>query len=130
MRREDWPERMVAAIDAARSQPFVWGESDCCLFAADVVLAMTGEDYAKAFRGKYKSARGALGALKRHGHGDIEKTMDGMFERRYPMRGDVVMAVIDNQQALGICVGADAAFKGPAGASFLSVDGLIAWAVD
>jgi hypothetical protein len=51
-RYEDWPQRLVAAIEAARGRPFSWGAMDCCLFAADVVLAMTGVDYAAGFRGR------------------------------------------------------------------------------
>ena len=131
MRQSAWPEIMAECIEAASCRPFVWGADDCCLFAADVVLAMTGEDYAAEFRGKYSTARGALSALKKYGKGDIEKTLDSKFDRRgFPMRGDVVMAVIDGQQALGICVGTQAAFKGPDGVSFLPLAGLIAWAVD
>ena len=64
-RLEDWPERLAEAIEAANERPFSWGRHDCCLFACDAVMAMTGVDPAKPFRGKYKTKRGAFGVLKR-----------------------------------------------------------------
>jgi len=122
---------LAREIDSATNRPFVWGECDCCLFAAGVVKAMTGKDYASEFRGKYKSARGALGALKRYGKGDLEKTMDSKLPRTSsPGRGDVVMTIVNGMQALGICVGRACAFKSPDGLSFIDTSDITAaWAV-
>jgi len=132
MRREDWPEVLHAEIEAARDKPFVWGACDCCLWAADVVKALTGMDYAAEFRGRYSTARGAVRALKRYGKGTLDATMDALLPRRpFPMRGDVVMAIVDGQQALGICVDVRAAFKAPQGLTFLPLSEIAAaWAVD
>ena len=33
-------------IEERRRMPFTWGSNDCCLFAADWVLAATGRDIA------------------------------------------------------------------------------------
>ena len=44
-------------------KPFVWGENDCCLFAANGVLAITGVDIAADFRGKYTDLPSALRAI-------------------------------------------------------------------
>ncbi len=131
MRHSNWPSLMFAAIDEARERPFVWGESDCCLFAADVVLAMTGEDYAAPYRGKYNSARGSLIALKKYGAGTIEGSLDLIFpRRRCPRRGDVVIVTLDDSPALGICVGAQSAFRTKEGIVLLSSQGLIGWEVN
>jgi len=40
-------------LKGASGRPFVWGECDCCLFAADWVLARTGQDPAAGWRGRY-----------------------------------------------------------------------------
>lgn len=47
--------------------PFVWGVNDCCLFAADCVLAATGVDPAENLRLAYCDARGAARVLREHG---------------------------------------------------------------
>lgn len=60
-----WEARLAAEIERARSRVFDWGVFDCALFAADCALAMTGDDPADVFRGKYKTARGAYGQLRR-----------------------------------------------------------------
>ena len=65
MRKEDWPERLMALIAERRSRPFAWGEQDCALFACDAVAAMTGADPAAWFRGRYRTRRGAYALLKR-----------------------------------------------------------------
>lgn len=63
MRLPDWHARLIALIHARKAQPMAWGVNDCCLWPADAVLAMTGRDPAKPWRGTYSSARGARLAL-------------------------------------------------------------------
>lgn len=48
-------------------KPFVWGESDCCLAACDVLVAIGLPDPAQRFRGTYDDAAGAADVLARHG---------------------------------------------------------------
>ncbi len=58
--------------------PFEWGSNDCCLFAADIVQAITGHDFAASFRGTYSDAFGAsslLGSL-----GGIVKIASDRFD--------------------------------------------------
>lgn len=120
-RRPDWPERMLAEIEAAATRPFSWGGHDCTLFAADVVRAMTDHDYAAAARGRYKSRRGALRLLKPYG--GLEGLVDslGLVERplAFAQRGDVVLADATTDPAegpsLGIYDGAVALFAAPVG---------------
>jgi hypothetical protein len=71
-RLPDWPARLHEFVDGVKRSPFGWGGSDCLIgWAADAVLAMTGEDIAAPWRGKYKTARGAAGALKRAGFDNL-----------------------------------------------------------
>jgi hypothetical protein len=69
-RLPDWTARLAATIRAREDAPFAWGTFDCCLAAADAMLAMTGVDAAQGARG-YKTARGALGALRRIAGRDV-----------------------------------------------------------
>lgn len=135
MRLDDWASKMNEVIDKARTTPFEWGVSDCALFAADCVKAMTGFDWAEPFRGRYKTPRGSLLALKKYGNGSLEKTMDASFERHSKIaltrRGDVV--AMDNPAGvcLGICVGSIVAVRSEKGVEFFPVKQAIAsWRVD
>ena len=58
----DWSERLADFLAARRSMPFAWGSNDCCMFAADCVLLLTGKDFAE-FRGEYEDARRAAELL-------------------------------------------------------------------
>lgn len=66
-RREDWRSRLGAYVASVRAEPYAFGKQDCWLFVAGAVEAMTGTDHAKKHRGRYKTARGALGIMKRAG---------------------------------------------------------------
>lgn len=70
MRLPDWRLRLDALIAERRELPFVWGVRDCCLWAADVVLSVTGRDPMADYRGTYETEREALRMLKR---GSIER---------------------------------------------------------
>jgi hypothetical protein len=126
-RREDWPRRLDAVLRAARRRPFVWGEHDCCLFAADVVDAMCATDPAAAiaarFRGRYRTSRGARGLLARLGGIDGLMTKVALGPEVAPLmaqRGDVVALAPPEGDAgagvmLGICIGGQIAGAAPAG---------------
>lgn len=113
--RENWPRLMNEAIEGVRDRPFEWGKHDCCLFAASVVEAMTGNDPMAEFRGKYNDQESALKALKEIGSGNLYQTMRRKFGNpRRPRRGDVVYY---NQPipTLGICIGESCVFVGQEG---------------
>lgn len=124
-RLQDWPTRFFRLIESRRDSPFKFGQVDCCLFACDGILAQTGLDpAAKMFRGKYRDALGAARLVRKHGgveaiaakvcaaHGWPE-----LPTPRLAQRGDVVLLdVADAMQcALGVVIGVDALFPGPAG---------------
>lgn len=119
-KREDWPEQANAFVAKVMKKPFVWGEFDCCLFAADCVQAMTGEDFAADFRGKYTDGPGGYQLLKEFSGGGIVATVEKLAERfewtdiepRRAQRGDIVLlpaALCGGDDrfdgALGICAG-------------------------
>lgn len=63
-RQQHWATRGFHnfLLDRATT-PFQWGENDCCMFAADAVKAITGQDIAGDFRGKYTDQASAFHAI-------------------------------------------------------------------
>lgn len=111
--------------------PFEWGRNDCCLFAADAVLAMTGEDPAASLRG-YSSAlaaqrlideAGGLQALASQALGEpVSQLMAGV--------GDVVLLTNEGRELLAICNGINAVAPGPDGMVVLDMAAaLAAWKI-
>lgn len=101
MRFPDWPERLAARVEECRHLPFEWGRQDCALWAADTVLALTGDDPAAEYRGTYDDERGALQLIRDAGG------MRGLVNlpEKHPglaQRGDVVLAVVDRRETFGI----------------------------
>ena len=131
MRIQEWPEVLNDKIREAENAPFEWGKADCCLWAADVVNAITGKDYAAEFRGKYSDEAGAYSLVKT----DLKTTVTQILGEPVPTakahRGDVVLAVINDRQAIGINLGVAAAFKAPKGLAYVNLwDCVCAWRVD
>lgn len=106
-RLPNWPELLADEIVASNDKPFVRGEMDCALFVCDCVLAMTGEDVAKRFRGKYKTRRGAMQQIRRQGYADLYALLVGTFGEplqsvRLAQRGDVVFIDTVSDAVMGI----------------------------
>ena len=111
-RREDWPLRLNAAVDAARERPFGYGSHDCLLFAADGVLAMTDEDPVAALRGTYGSKLEAARLVKKMGGLEAMATAAFGHKLENPAlarRGDVVLCEWAAGLGLGVVLGAVAA---------------------
>lgn len=103
-RIEHWATRSFHAFLKVRAHtPFVWGKSDCALFAADGVEAITGVDIAADFRGKYADEAGAAEAIKSIAGGETIAdaaawcaAKHGLVEWAHPLcaqRGDLVVYV-------------------------------------
>lgn len=109
MRKADWPTKLAEALNEAKNKPFAWGSHDCVLFAADVVKAITGKDYAAEHRGTYNSARGAYQFLQKHSPDKAASGLVDQFFDRIPVkfagRGDVLAIQTKHGPALGICAG-------------------------
>lgn len=127
MRVDNWPSLLSEFIERSLHAPFEWGKRDCCLFAADAVRAMTGEDYAAEFRGRYRTARGARQVLAAFGGVAGIMGRCGLEEINPLMaqRGDVVLVNTDAGDALGV-IGMDGRVvcQGPDGLTFVKPDGL------
>lgn len=111
-RLPDWPERLAALIEQRRREPFAWGRHDCALWAADAVLAITGTDLAKPWRGRYRSAAGAVRIIHQQGAADaglaalVDEALCRRLHVRQAQRGDVVLADMGAMNALGVVSGA------------------------
>jgi hypothetical protein len=102
----DWPRRFWQAIHDRRAIPHVWGQSDCALYAADLVKAMTGEDLASRFRGTYDSEAGAAATLEAQGWESLADMADAFLDRcERPARGDIVLLPGLFGPYLAVCVG-------------------------
>lgn len=73
IRIEQWASALTKFNIAALQKPFAWGVNDCCLYVADVIKAMTGEDLAEDFRGKYGNEIEAMRFLAGLGYRDVEE---------------------------------------------------------
>jgi len=113
-RCENWPERLFEFLQKREGTPFDWAAHNCCLFAADWVLELTGYDPAAELRGKLKTPKQALKYMRAHGgvEGLIAKHLltHGWAEvgRTYAQRGDLVTHQCEEQwggTGLGICTG-------------------------
>jgi len=112
VRREDWPERLAAVLEAARSRTYT--ERDhCAEFANDVVLALTGtEPLPERLRGLSRSA--CYRAVREAGYRDAAAAAEGLVGERVAValaqRGDLVLRVDDDGEAFGVCCGKESAF--------------------
>ncbi len=120
MRYHNWPEKLHEVIKKAKGESFKWGTHDCALFTCDCIEAMTGIDYAKRFRGKYKSEKGSWKALKKiEGVTKLSKLADKLLGDRIELsrasRGDLVILLDEDREVLGVVVGTHAVFLSPDG---------------
>ena len=66
----DWQVRFETFVASRADTPFVWGASDCVLFALDTVLVLTGADgppHARAHRCAKSAARAIKKAAQKAG---------------------------------------------------------------
>jgi len=118
-RTEDSLQNFNSLLAEKKDEPFKWGTWDCCIFAADCVLAMTGEDKLVDFRGAYDSKYTAAKALREIGSGTLDKTLsdhlgDTIASHR-AWRGDLTI----HKNNVGVCVGTHAFFVSEKG--FMSI---------
>lgn len=107
MRADGWEVAFAEAIEAARHKPFAWGGHDCATWAADVRRALTGDDMAADWRGRYRTQLGAARLIRRLGYGSLAEAAEARLGAPLPtvllaQRGDVLLGPDD---AMGICGG-------------------------
>ncbi len=104
--RCEWRERFDALVRARMHTPFEWGVHDCCLWAADCVLAVSGIDPAEDLRGTYRNASeavrlvaqlGGMEAIAARGGEPINPLCAGV--------GDVGLVTLYDRELLAVCAG-------------------------
>lgn len=131
MKHPDWHNRLIAVIRAAEKRPFLWGEHDCCLFAADCAEAMTGDNFADGWRGTYDSETGAKKALLRGG-GSLEKVLAKYLNEvpvKMVQRGDIAVVENAGTRCAGVIYGGAVWVPGETGLVCLRIKPLSAWRV-
>lgn len=124
MRQPDWHARLVEYLHGARVRPFQFGQHDCSLFAADCVAAMTGNDMAADWRGRYSTMRGGLRVLRKAGFDDHIALAASRFPEVAPLMaqpGDLAVVPTDDGPALGVVQGEAVYVLGPHGLGLVSI---------
>ena len=137
IRYPDWDRRLLAGIDACHDRPFAWGRWDCCLFAADLVQAMTGWDPAEVLRGTYRTERGAI--IVTANHGGIKRMISDLLDTQPQSpptlgRGDVVLLhplALMKMEQIGVCTGDAAVVASDKGVMYRPMSSaLCGWRID
>lgn len=131
VRVDNWPGVLAARVEHWRHIPMEYGKSDCLQMCGDFVFHLTGIDYRDQFP-TYTSKEAAEEILAAVG-GIVALITSVMGPRKHPskaMRGDVIVASVDEGHVAGICLGA--VWVGPtsSGLAFLPMSAAIAaWSV-
>jgi hypothetical protein len=132
-RREDWPERLAAFIEARRTRRFKWGEHDCALFAADWVLECCGVDLADCYRGTYRTAITGRRLVDAGGGLMMMVRRAGLLALPSPYeahRGDIAQTANHGRTALGIVDGPQVVGPGEGGLVWHPIhDAIMAWRI-
>jgi hypothetical protein len=133
-RLQGWPELLADWVERNRARPFVWGEWDCVLAAADCVQTITGEDTLAGLR--WDGVRGALRQLEVEGglEAAVTRVLGEPVAPAFAQRGDVLLigtvpAVMPDlsaqdaarpefRHALAICLGETCVSPGRGGLVF------------
>lgn len=95
-------------MDRQRRNAFAWGSDDCAVgLAAGAVQAITGADLAEGWRGRYKTATGALRALRKAGHATLADAVAASLPEIPPVYADIGdIGLVDADGPLGeaLCV--------------------------
>lgn len=117
-RLPDWKPRLIAWLASIARNPFVPGEHDCALFVGGAIAAMTGEDPAARYRGRYTTIRGGLRVLRRDGHADHVALVASVLVEIAPIMaqvGDIAVVATEEGPALGVVAGAEILVLSPEG---------------
>lgn len=121
-------------LRAGAARPFVWDACDCCSWACAWVLLRRGVDPSAAWRGRYRTARGALRHIRRAG-GDLLAVASaamadaGLVVTSSPQPGDIGVILSAQGQALALRTPTGWAAKASVGIIVAPFDSLRAWSV-
>lgn len=131
-----WPDILAELCEARVALPFAWGSNDCALFAADVVLALTGVDPAGDLRGAYSTEAEAEAIIAQYG--SLEALAVALAAAAglpecppaFAQRGDVALVDHGNQRSLGVVMGDAVAVPGTGRLAFAPLSAVLrAWSV-
>lgn len=112
-----WQSRLDELVRSRRNAPFVWGENDCALFAADCVIAVCDIDPAAILRGTYADQSSAaelvtaMGGLHGIASGSLGDECDVVMARP----GDIGLVAHSEGETLCVCLGSFWMAPGPSG---------------
>jgi len=110
-RVESWRAAFDKEADKLRRIPFEWGTHDCAIgLVANMTKAITGEDKAKKYRGKYNDSKSAFRLMRKQGFTDLADMAASMLPEIHPSQtqiGDIVAIKSDTEfkHALGVVNG-------------------------
>jgi hypothetical protein len=107
-RKPDWKIRLITYLGEAARKPFQPGKHDCALFAAGAVKAMTGKDFARGYRGRYRTLKGGLKTLQKAGFADHIALAASLLEDipvSFAGPGDLAVIATPDGPALGVVQG-------------------------
>ncbi|MCQ0987553.1 DUF6950 family protein [Jiella marina] len=106
-RLPDWPARLHAFIDTVKRREHHYGEFDCALgFASGLVDALTGEDPAAPYRGRYTTAVGAVRVMRNEGYQTLADLAGSHLREIHvseAMLGD--LAAVPDESPFGFALG-------------------------
>jgi uncharacterized protein DUF6950 len=123
--RSDWRVRLGAYLATEARRPFEYGTSDCALFAAGALNAMTGSDPSANYRGRYTTLRGGLRILRKDGFRDHVEKAAALLSEVAPQRarvGDIAVVETSEGPSLGVVQGEWVAVRTLTGLGFVPID--------
>lgn len=127
-----WESLLAEYIEGRRNEPFAWGTNDCCTFVAGCIRAITGVDPLSDWP-QYKTAAQAKRIIRNLGGLQAIATAvlgEARENRGFAQRGDVVLATLDGDELLGICIGHEWVAPGADGLAFRPMTEVLkVWAV-
>ena len=108
MRLRNWQCLFADFVTRRRHEKFSWGKNDCCLFAADSTLTITGNDFAAAYRGSYSDETSAMALIAEFGSLEqLCSTLTGIapISAVYADVGDIVIAKYAGRELLAVSNG-------------------------
>ncbi|MGJ5032363.1 DUF6950 family protein [Bradyrhizobium sp. HKCCYLS2038] len=94
MTRADFEAAICAAMESATSAPMEWGADDCALWVANIEREVLGFDPAHAYRGRYRTRRGAMRTMSKLHRGGLLGQLRAVARRRGWKRVDPIAAQI------------------------------------
>lgn len=132
-RVDNWLDRLKITIAHFEGKPWAWGESDCAVFAAACVEAVTGRNVLGTFRGSYTTRLTAAGRLRGRGFKTVREAatvaLAGIgateIDPRFSQVGDIG---ITRDDVLSVRIASGFVARRPDG-KFEPVKAVSAWAV-